>query len=147
MKNNVFLPVIALLAVFTLSSLKPVQDTVKIKNEIQTILSIQKEAWNKGNIEVFMEYYWKSKNFTFQSANKRLYGWEALLSRYKTSFSGDKMGKLDFTDIKIKVMSNSITYVIGRWNLNFKDSAKQGLFTIIFQRKPEGWKIIHDHSS
>jgi len=146
-KKNVFLPVIALMAVFILSSSKPVQDTVKIKNDIQTVLNRQKTAWNEGNIEGFMEDYWKSKNFTFQSGNKRLYGWDALLSRYRTSYSGENMGKLDFTDIKIKVMSNSIAYVLGRWKLKFKDSSKEGLFTIIFQRMPEGWKIIHDHSS
>jgi len=146
-KKNVFLPVIALLAVFILSSAKPLLDTTKIKNEVQTILNRQKAAWNEGDIEGFMGDYWNSENFTFQSGNKRLYGWGALLSRYRTSYSGENMGKLDFTDIKIKVMSNSIAYVLGRWKLKFKDSSKEGLFTIIFQRKPEGWKIIHDHSS
>jgi len=146
-KKVIFITVIVFLAVFILSSAKPLPDTTKIKNEIQTILYRQKEAWNKGNIEGFMEDYWNSKNLTFQSGNKRLYGWDTLLSRYKTNFSGENMGKLDFTDIKIKVMSNSIAYVLGRWKLEFKDSSKEGLFTIIFQRKPEGWKIIHDHSS
>ena len=147
MKKIIFITVIVLLAVFMLSSAKPLLDTVKINNEIQTILNRQKAAWNEGDIEGFMGDYWNSENFTFQSGNKRLYGWDALLSRYRTSYSGENMGKLDFTDIKIKVISNNITYVLGRWKLKFKDSAKQGLFTIIFQRKPEGWKIIHDHSS
>jgi len=64
----------------------------------------------------------------------------------KKLFRG-KMGKLDFTDIEIKVLSNNIVYVLGRWKLSFKDSSNEGLFTIIFQRKPEGWRIIHDHTS
>jgi len=57
------------------------------------------------------------------------------------------MGVLDFTDIAINVMSQEFVYVIGRWRVILKDSAKEGLFTIIFRHLPEGWKIIHDHTS
>lgn len=94
-----------------------------------------------------MEDYWKSENFTFQSGNNRLHGWEALLSRYKKSYTGENWGELDFTDIEVKVLTKSYAYVLGRWKLTFPDSVKEGLFTIIFQRRSEGWKIIHDHSS
>lgn len=147
MKKLIILAVITLLANFTSSISKSSPDTAEIKNEIQTILNRQKAAWNKGNIEAFMEDYWKSEDFTFQSGNKRLHGWDALLSRYKKSYSGENWGKLDFTDIEIKVLSDDIAYVLGRWKLLFKDSSKEGLFTIIFQKMAEGWKIIHDHSS
>jgi ketosteroid isomerase-like protein len=57
------------------------------------------------------------------------------------------MGKLDFTGIEIKVLSSNFAYVLGRWNLAFKDSLKEGLFTVILQRFTEGWRIIHDHTS
>lgn len=94
-----------------------------------------------------MEYYWKSDDLTFQSGNKRLHGWNSLLSRYKESYSGENMGNLDFTDIEIKVLSSDFACVLGRWKLAFKDSLKEGLFTIILQRFTEGWRIIHDHTS
>ena len=57
------------------------------------------------------------------------------------------MGKLDFTDIEIKVLSGDFAYVLGRWKLTLKDTSKEGLFTIILQRFTEGWRIIHDHTS
>jgi len=122
-------------------------DIPRIKNEIQKVLDEQKKSWNAENIEGFMEYYWKSEDFTFQSGDKRLNGWEALLARYKENYSGEKMGKLDFTDIEIRVQSKDFAYALGRWKLVFKDSSKEGLFTIIFKRLPEGWRIIHDHTS
>ena len=147
MKKFVLIQIFTLLIIPLLSYSQPGPDIPKVKNEIQTILDRQKTAWNRGNIEGFMEDYWKSKNFTFQSGNNRLHGWNALLSRYEKSYSGEKMGKLDFTDIEIKVLSNDIAYVLGRWKLAFIDSSNEGLFTIIFNRKPEGWKIIHDHTS
>lgn len=147
MKKFVLLQIFTLLIIPLLSYSQPGPDIPKVKKEIQTILDRQKTAWNKGNIMRFMEDYWKSENFTFQSGNNRLQGWNALFSRYEKSYSGEKMGKLDFTDIEIKVLSNDIAYVLGRWKLAFKDSSNEGLFTIIFNRKPEGWKIIHDHTS
>lgn len=94
-----------------------------------------------------MKYYWDSEDFTFQSGNNRLMGWNALLSRYKENYLGENMGTLDFSDIVIKALSTEYAYVLGRWKLLFKDSSKEGLFTLIFQRFSEGWRIIHDHSS
>ena len=122
-------------------------DIRKVENEITDILDQQKISWNEENLEGFMEYYWNSEKFTFQSGNKRLHGWDALLSRYEESYGGDKWGKLDFTGIEIKVLSNDIAYVLGRWQLLHNDSSEEGLFTIIFLRMPEGWRIVHDHSS
>lgn len=122
-------------------------DIKKAENEIKDILDQQKISWNEENIEGFMEYYWNSEKFTFQSGNKRLHGWDALLSRYRESYSGKKWGMLDFTDIEIKVLSNDIAYVLGRWRLKYEDSSEEGLFTVLFLRMPEGWRIVHDHSS
>jgi len=142
---SLFFVIILLIPSFCCSGSNP--DVPKIKSEIQSILDCQKAEWNDKNIEGFMEDYWKSENFTFQSGNNRLHGWDALLSRYKKSFTGENWGELDFIDIEIKVLTNEHAYVLGRWKLTYKDSSKEGLFTIIFKRMTEGWKIIHDHSS
>jgi beta-aspartyl-peptidase (threonine type) len=122
-------------------------DIQGVENEIRVILDQQKISWNEENLKGFMEYYWNSEKLTFQSGNKRFHGWEALLSRYEERSSDGKWGKLDFTDIEIKVLSNDIAYVLGRWQLLYEDSSEEGLFTIIFLRMPEGWRIVHDHSS
>lgn len=119
----------------------------KNTTEILCILEQQKKLWNEGNIEGFMEYYWNSESFTFQSGNNRLQGWKKLLSRYKRNYPTGNMGTLDFTDLMIKVLSDDFAFAIGRWKLTQKDSSPEGLFTLIFQRMSDGWKIIHDHTS
>jgi beta-aspartyl-peptidase (threonine type) len=119
----------------------------KTKAELIDILAIQKAAWNERNIEGFMAYYWNSDKFTFQSGANRLHGWNALLERYKKSYSGESWGKLDFTDLEVNVLATDCAYVLGRWKLELKDAVREGVFTIIFKRFPEGWRIIHDHSS
>lgn len=119
----------------------------KNTTEILSILEQQKKLWNEGNIEGFMEYYWNSESFTFQSGNNRLQGWKKLLSRYKRNYPTGNMGTLDFTDLMIKVLSDDFAFAIGRWKLTQKDSSPEGLFSLIFQRMSDGWKIIHDHTS
>jgi len=136
-----------LLTIPLLISFQFAPDSQEIENEIQSVIDKQKILWNEGNIEGFMGYYWKSEKFTFQSGNQRLHGWDALLSRYKTSYSGENMGVLDFTDVEVRVSSSDFAYVLGRWKLKTEDGAREGLFTIIFQRMSEGWRIIHDHTS
>ncbi len=136
-----------LLTIPLLISFQFASNSQEIENEIQTVIEKQKILWNEGNIEGFMGYYWKSEKFTFQSGNRRIHGWDALLSRYKTSYSGENMGVLDFIDIEIKVISSDFAYVLGRWKLKLNYTVREGLFTIIFQRMKEGWRIIHDHTS
>lgn len=136
-----------LLTIPLLISFQFAPDSQKIENEIQSVIDKQKILWNEGNIEGFMGYYWKSEKFTFQSGKQRLHGWDALLSRYKTSYSEENMGVLDFTEVEIRVLSSDFAYILGRWKLKLKDTVREGLFTIIFQRMSEGWRIIHDHTS
>jgi beta-aspartyl-peptidase (threonine type) len=119
----------------------------EIEKEITRILAHQRISWNKGDLESFMSHYWQSNDFTFQSGGQRLEGWESLRSRYQKSYAGENMGKLNFSDLVIKVLSKDIVLVLGRWEVQAEDSLKGGLFTLVFQRKPEGWRIIHDHTS
>lgn len=116
-------------------------------NELLRILEVQKESWNRQDLEGFMAYYWNSEEFTFQSGANRLRGWKVLLERYKKSYSGENWGELDFTNLEVNVLCADYAYVLGRWKLELKDSLREGVFTIIFRRFPEGWRIIHDHSS
>jgi beta-aspartyl-peptidase (threonine type) len=117
------------------------------KTDLLRILDLQKAAWNRQDIEGFMADYWNSEMFTFQSGANRLRGWGTLLERYKKSYSGENWGILDFTDLEVNVLGADCAYVIGRYKLILRDTAREGLFTIIFKRFPEGWRIIHDHSS
>jgi len=134
----------AILFVFQIANSQPAADT---KSELLKILDLQKTDWNKQDILGFMAYYWQSEEFTYQSGANRLRGWKSLLERYQKSYSGENWGLLDFTDLEVNVLSGDYAYVLGRWKLAIKDSKKEGVFTIIFKRFPEGWRIIHDHSS
>lgn len=133
--------------IFLVSWAQPKSNVTKIQDDIRSVIIRQEAAWNNHNIESFMADYWKSEAMTFHSDNNRLKGWETLLNRYKTTYAGEKMGKLTFSDIEIYVLSSDYAYALGRWKVEQSESVKDGLFTIILKHFPTGWKIIHDHSS
>lgn len=145
MNKFIVLLFVALLIIVSCSSSK--LDKESIQDTILSIITRQQTAWNNHDIQGFMADYWQSEDFTFQSGDQRLYGWEKLLKRYQTSYAGEKMGKLTFSDIQIKVLSADYAYALGRWKVEQDDTTKSGVFTIIFKLFPSGWKIIHDHSS
>jgi ketosteroid isomerase-like protein len=135
------------LIVLGLSSASSGQAGLAAESEIKAALDLQKTAWNRGDIEGFMATYWKSDALTFQSGGSRTHGWDDVLARYKKNYAPDKMGKLDFSDLAIHILSRDAAYVLGRFKLDFGGTLKEGAFTLIFRRTKDGWRIIHDHTS
>lgn len=117
---------------------------------IRAVLDEQVAAWNAGKLEAFMQGYWRSPELTFFSGGRKLSGWEATLERYRNNYQaeGREMGQLVFSDLDITRLSTDAAVVRGRWELTMSDGAKPGgLYTLIFRRFRDGWKIIHDHTS
>jgi beta-aspartyl-peptidase (threonine type) len=106
-------------------------------------------AWNKGDLEGYMKGYWNSPDLTFYSGGDITSGWQPTLERYRKRYKseGREMGKLTFSDLRIKLASSDMAWVRGRWQLKTSKDTPGGLFTLLVERRPEGWRIIHDHTS
>ena len=115
--------------------------------DIHKVLADQVAAWNAGSIEGFMDYYWKSAELTFQSGAGRFRGWQVMLDRYNKNYAGEKRGTLAFSDLEVRVLAEDSAYVLGRWQLGGTAEPQGGVFTVILRKFPEGWRIIHDHTS
>ena len=77
-------------------------------------------------------------------------GWQATLDRYKATYAspGHEMGKLEFSGLRIEMLGADAAFVRGAWGLAMSDGkTPHGLFTLVFRKFPEGWKIVHDHTS
>jgi ketosteroid isomerase-like protein len=116
---------------------------------IRKVLDDQVKAWNRGDLESFMAGYWKSEKLTFFSGNQRTAGWQATLDRYRKRYQADgkDMGKLAFADLAVEMLGRDAALVRGRFRLQIGNETPTGLFTLILRRFPDGWRIVHDHTS
>ena len=126
---------------------KPEQ-TPNSVTEIQSVLSAQQDAWNRGDIDQFMNGYARSASTVFISEDEVRRGWETVRDRYHMRYSDRaKMGTLSFSEIEVTMLSPDAAAVLGRWKLKRENDEPHGRFTLIFRRLPEGWRIVHDHTS
>jgi beta-aspartyl-peptidase (threonine type) len=120
------------------------------EKEIAATLNSQVESWNRGDLEGFMRGYWNSPDLTFFSGGTETKGWQPTLERYRKRYqsAGSEMGKLSFNDLQITLLNSDSAFVRGRWRLTLSNGKTPGgLFTLIVRKKPEGWRIVHDHTS
>jgi len=120
------------------------------KAQVERVLRTQQGAWNRHDLEGFMAGYWNSPELTFFSGAKEKDGWQATIDRYRETYasSGHEMGKLEFSNLRIEMLGADSAFVRGAWLLTMSDGkTPHGLFTLVFRKFPDGWKIVHDHTS
>ena len=116
---------------------------------INAILKAQQAAWNRGDVHSFLVGYWQSPELTFSGSNGVSRGWDGVLARYKKNYPDrTAMGELDFSDLEFRFLGPDAALVLGKWHLKRETAGDiGGVFTLVWQKFPEGWKIIHDHTS
>ena len=115
---------------------------------IVKILEDQRVAWNQGDINEFMQVYWKSDSLVFLGRNGPKYGWQNTLDNYKKSYPDKKtMGLLIFNIHEIRILSKGNAFVVGAWMLKRETDEPNGFFTLLLKKIKGEWKIVADHSS
>jgi len=118
------------------------------KEAVMKVLEIQRQAWNRGDIESYMQGYWKSDSLVFVGKTAPVYGWQSTLERYKKSYPGKAaMGQLTFDIIQVKVLDDNNAFVLGGWHLKREKDAPGGYFTLWFRKINGEWKIVCNHTS
>jgi uncharacterized protein (TIGR02246 family) len=115
---------------------------------ITAVLEAQQTAWNRDDVDAFLEGYWRSPELTFSGSNGTARGWDAVRARYKKTYvDREAMGELQFSDLEFRFLGPDAALVLGHWHLTRTKGDIGGVFSLIWQRFPEGWRIIHDHTS
>ena len=136
--------VVVLLVVFAMA----VSAQSNSEADIRKVMTDQAEAWNRGDIDVFMRGYWNSDKLVFVSGVNVTRGWQPTLDRYKRTYdTRAKMGTLTFSDLEITLLSKDSAVVLGSWSLARENDNPHGKFTLTFRKLKEGWRIIMDHTS
>ena len=121
------------------------------KAELPPVIAVlrqQEAAWNDGDINRFMEHYWKTDKLTFSSGGTTTRGWENTLNNYRRRYpTKEKMGKVRFDNLEVFPLGETAALVLGRYFLERKPEPLQGNFSLVFQKIDGRWVIIHDHTS
>ncbi len=116
--------------------------------QIRAVLAGQAAAWNRGDIDGFMQGYWNSEQLRFASGDSVTYGWAAAQQRYHAHYPDRAaMGVLEFSDLDVELLAPDAAIVFGRWTLQREHDRPHGLFTLVLRKTGDGWKISRDHTS
>jgi len=118
------------------------------KTTILSILDKQTQAWNRGDLEEFMNGYWKNDSLCFIGKSGVTYGWQNTLNNYRKGYPDTAaMGKLKFDILSVKRLSPEYYHIIGKWSLQRSAGDLSGHYTLVFRKINGKWVIISDHSS
>jgi beta-aspartyl-peptidase (threonine type) len=127
----------------------PATKIISPRQDVARVLNEQIEAWNKGDLNRFMDTYWDSDELTFYSGGTVTKGRKAVAERYRKTYQADgkEMGKLSFSEMDVQELGPDAALARARWKLVTSKETVEGLFTLILRKFPDGWKIVHDHTS
>ena len=118
------------------------------QSQIEGVLKLQQEAWNRGDVDTFLRGYWHSPDLTFSGSSGVARGWDGVLARYRKSYPDRaSMGQLTFSGLEFRELGPKAYLVLGNWHLDRVSGNVGGVFSLVFQEFPDGWKIVHDHTS
>jgi hypothetical protein len=120
----------------------------KDKTAILQVLEGQRQSWNQGDIEQYMQGYWKSDSLKFIGKSGLTYGWENTLKNYKKGYPDkEAMGQLVFEIISTELVGKDAAFITGKWTLNRSKGNIGGHFSLLFKKIKGKWLIVADHSS
>ena len=137
-----------LLHLLPLVFLLAIQVRAQMEKEIVAVLDSQVAAWNRADVPAYMKGYWKSDSLLFTSGGNIQRGWESTLEKYEKAYpTKDQMGRLSFSELEIHPLSPDAAWILGHWKLQRSKDQPGGVFTLIVRKFPDGWKVVHDHTS
>jgi ketosteroid isomerase-like protein len=119
------------------------------RSAVLAVLEQQRVAWNRGDLTTYMKGYVHSDELVFTSGGQVRRGWQATADRYQARYGGDRagMGQLAFEALGVQPVGADGAVVLGKWRLTDTPQAGGGVFSVVLERRPDGWRIIHDHTS
>jgi ketosteroid isomerase-like protein len=119
------------------------------RQALQSLIDGQQQAWNRGDLSGYMEGYARGPELVFTSGNKVRRGWDETMAAYQKRYGGNRagMGRLAFEILGVQPVGADGAVVLGRWRLTETPQAGGGVFSVVAERRPEGWRIVHDHTS
>ena len=126
---------------------QPVRDMAADEAAIRDVIDASQIAWNNGDLEGFMESYWKSDSLQFYSKRGQDTGWQETLESYRRTYSDlSLMGSLHFEILSVSPIAEGVYIVLGKYTVTRKANTLEGSFTLLFKQKGGKWVAVYDHT-
>ncbi len=120
----------------------------KRHQQIRTTLERQAAAWNRGDIDAYMDGYVRGDALTFSSGGETHRGWDQTRERYAKRYpTPEAMGELTFSELETQFLGERHALSLGRWHLRRESGDIGGNFSLVWRRASGVWRILHDHTS
>jgi len=115
---------------------------------IKATLLAQVAAWNEGNLDAFMNTYWKSDDLKMVSGTTVTKGWSSIMKHYRDAYANDSgLGQLSMDKLDTKLITDDVAVVTGRFAVTQDDATGTGSFSLVMRRDNGVWRIVHDHTT
>ncbi len=107
------------------------------------------DAWNRGDLDAFMSDYARDSLTGFVSGGRVNRGYDWIRQNYAPRFAPSaSRDSLRFEAFSVRPLSPAVALVTARFVLHRdRRTTASGPFTLVMERRPDGWKILHDHTS
>ena len=114
--------------------------------QVVNILNAQADAWNRGDLDAFMDHFSRSDDLTASSEGGTIRGWAAARGEYDRRHAATS-GRLRYDDVHIQPLAEEVILAVGRWSIEGDLETRHGTFSCLFRRVADRWFIVHDHCS
>jgi uncharacterized protein (TIGR02246 family) len=120
-----------------------------LASQITSQLDRAADDWNRGDLERFLSDYAAESTTTFIDGRRSRHGFEFVRQNYAPRFApGARRDSLRFEEVEARHLSPDLALVTARFVLTRGGTVTaSGPFTLVMERRPAGWRILHDHSS
>lgn len=117
---------------------------------IERLLDEQSAAWSRGDLDGFMQAYWRDPRLYYASAGVCVRGWDALLDSYRQRYGqGAELGQAVFSQVEVELLDGDAAKVHGRFEVEADGTrTAAGSYTLVLRRfAGAGWRIVADQVS
>ncbi len=122
----------------------------RMELDVVKALLAQEKSWNSGDLEGYVKGYKDSPDTLFVGRQISK-GYAQIFEDYKHNYpTRATMGTLAFTELEVHPLSDTFVVCLGKYHLDRpkRDGGNaDGIFSLVFEKTDQGWKIVLDHTS
>jgi uncharacterized protein (TIGR02246 family) len=118
------------------------------EKEIYDQLVQMVDAWNRHDIDAYVQCFWRSEDLVVVIEGENFRGWDFLNKAYHLGYPNpDTMGTITPDRVQVQMLAPDMGLALTWYTANFAKKKEFGTSTLVLKKLPEGWRIAVMHTS